>query len=108
MSFKGKKNVYVCRRCGHRTVTIDRDDGVTPFIIACKAVACVGEAQSEMYAVDQSLVPTHEWYQPTSAELIRMSPAMRKHVRMGGLALREIEDGMEKTDGHTVAVSEQG
>lgn len=30
-------NVYVCRKCGGHTVTVDVDDGVTPFMIGCHA-----------------------------------------------------------------------
>jgi len=30
-------NVYVCRKCGGHTVTVDVDHGVTPFMIGCHA-----------------------------------------------------------------------
>ena len=30
-------NVYVCRKCGDHTVTVDVDEGVTPFMIGCHA-----------------------------------------------------------------------
>lgn len=30
-------NVYVCRKCGGYTVTVDVDEGVTPFMIGCHA-----------------------------------------------------------------------
>lgn len=33
MNFKGRENVYTCRKCGAYTTTIDRDEGVTPFLI---------------------------------------------------------------------------
>ena len=30
-------NVYVCQKCGGYTVTVDVDEGVTPFMIGCHA-----------------------------------------------------------------------
>jgi hypothetical protein len=30
-------NVYVCQKCGGHTVTVDVDEGVTPFMIGCHA-----------------------------------------------------------------------
>lgn len=30
-------NVYVCEKCGGHTVTVDVDEGVTPFMIGCHA-----------------------------------------------------------------------
>src|SRR3974377_965449 len=30
------ENVYTCRKCGGHTVTVDRDEGVTPFMIGCR------------------------------------------------------------------------
>lgn len=89
--FKGKKNVYTCPECGNHIVTVDRDDGTTPFLTMCKAdpSACRGMMQSAFYRVDQSLVPSHEWYKPD--DVSGETPAVKEHVRMGGLLLREID-----------------
>lgn len=91
MSFVGRKNAYVCHVCGGKTVTIDRDDGVTPFMIRCRATKdCEAMAESSFYRCDPTLVPTHEWYRPGAAEIGAATPAMRQHYEMGGLGLREI------------------
>ncbi|MDO8476746.1 MAG: hypothetical protein Q7W02_11280 [Candidatus Rokubacteria bacterium] len=37
VSVAGKVNVYVCPKCGRGTVTIDRDEGTTPFLLRCRA-----------------------------------------------------------------------
>lgn len=85
--FKGKVNTYTCDSCDYVTVTVDVDDGVTPFMIGCPAVRCAGgSAKSGMYQVDQNLVPTHEWFKPT--DLSGYSANHRQHVEMGGLVMR--------------------
>ena len=97
----GRKNVYTCTRCHERIVTVDRDVGVTPMMLACKVNRCSdklrpGEAMAPMmmssgYCVDQTLEPTHEWYRPEGPELETLSEAMRDHVTKGGLELRASE-----------------
>ncbi len=84
-------NVYTCS-AGHQTVTIDRDKGTTPFMIGCveSGRLCNRDAMSSCYQVDQSLVPTHEWYAPTERQAKRLHPAERDHVERGGLLLRRI------------------
>lgn len=101
---EGKLNVYRCQgkreflpplgkatqtqaSCGRQTVTIDREPGVTPFIIGCPD--CGGEAQSSMYRVPANLDPTHEWYRPDSLDGLK--PGERDHVERGGLLLRPIK-----------------
>lgn len=97
-SFKGRKNAYTCGSCGCVTVTIDRDAGVTPFMIKCRRPdgGCSGMAQSAMYRIDQNLAPAFEWYAPDSHERAAAPPAAQEHYRMGGLALRPI--AREKPD----------
>ena len=108
MSNKGKINAYLCGRLGakvgpdggivitqppatrHRIVTIDRDDGITPFMIRCRHPRCKQRAYSQMYAVDQKLKPTYEWYRPDADEIAELDKATRTHVERGGLLLREI------------------
>lgn len=88
---KGRKNVYTCQTCGAKLVTVDRDQGTTPFMTKCVKGDCVGSAQSSFYNVDQTLTATHEWYRVTDQkELIRLSRAGRNHHEMGGLFIREI------------------
>lgn len=53
---KGQKNVYVCQLCGGEVVTVDADEGVTPFMIECRSTPeCEGDMYSSFYQVDQSL-----------------------------------------------------
>lgn len=51
MEQAGKINVYVCEKCGTGTITINAVEGVTPFMIGCRADwpagDCDGEAQSQ-------------------------------------------------------------
>lgn len=104
MSFQYRKNIYVCEANGHRTVTIDRDVGTTPFITSCPV--CGRDAQSQFYRIDQNTIPTHEWYAPASNEelmqamkkhsLPHIRAAIRVHVSRGGLLLREINRGQEE------------
>ncbi len=90
----GQVNVYRCDVCGKGTVTKNRDDGTTPFMISCRATpGCKGSMQSSMYRVDQTLTPDLIWINPTPQELSnflkKQSPrfhrAIREHVAMGGL-----------------------
>lgn len=94
MSFQGKKNIYTCEKCGHHIVTIDREEGVTPFMTSCKADGCDGKMKSSLYRVfDQNIRPDHEWYRAEPAEIAKMrhSAACHEHARMGGLFLRAIQ-----------------
>lgn len=82
-------NTYTCKTCGKRIVTKDVNEGTTSMFLLCRATrGCSGTMRSGMYQVDQSLTPTHEWYTP---EKLPKDPAMRQHVEMGGLMLREIK-----------------
>lgn len=87
-------NVYTCKSCGHQIVTIDIEEGVTPFMIDCKI--CKKDATSSFYRVPEGLVPTHEWYKPTVKELKKLYGHnanllmnMKDHVKSGGLDLRK-------------------
>ena len=90
--FKGRENVYTCQDCGRHTTTIDRDAGVTPFMIGCPF--CDGDAYSAFYPKGPRPAhvppPTHEWYRPSLWQRLWLDRAMREHVRLGGLVLREI------------------
>ena len=95
MEKAGQINAYTCIKCGEDTVTVNRDEGVTPFIIGCRAGfpdTCNGEARSQCYNVSQALVPTHVWYRPDEAETKRLEKrhgeVTGEHIRQGGLWLR--------------------
>lgn len=89
--FQGKRNIYTCDRCHGHVVTWDRDDGVTPFMITCRAGdGCRGMMTSSMYRVfDQTMRPGFEWYRPASAA--GLAAAVRDHVERGGLLLRPFD-----------------
>lgn len=100
METEPRINVYVCQVCGGHTVTVDVDEGVTPFMIGCRRQQgprrqCKGIAQSSFY----QRVPLHigepqwEWYRPTDEQLKNIYSGdsleqMREHVAKGGLDLR--------------------
>lgn len=92
---QGAVNVYTCQSCGARLVTKNRDEGTTPFMVGCQRDGCGGVCYSGFYRVDQSLVPTHEWFRPVSAGERRhlANPDVAEHVKMGGLLLRDLATG---------------
>jgi hypothetical protein len=92
-SFKGQRNIYVCDSCHGHIVTVDLEDGTTPFAIPCKAtLKCTGMMKSSMYRVyDQSMAADHEWFKPTEKEVRKMSLSSQEHWRLGGLFLRRVE-----------------
>ena len=97
-----KENVYICQKCGRHTVTVDVDEGVTPFMIRCREKdgprrPCRGMAVSCSYP--RGPKPAHigpprwEWYKPTDADLVKHYEGnalerMREHVENGGLDIR--------------------
>lgn len=85
-------NIYVCDRCGEHVVTKDTEDGVTPFMIGCKAgCGCRGMMTSSMYRVfdpDGKMKWTYEWYRPSADRVISLSQWEYDHVSKGGLLLR--------------------
>lgn len=48
-------NVYTCRECGGHTVTVDVDEGVTPFMIRCRAGKEVDAADAGILRYNQAL-----------------------------------------------------
>ena len=87
---RGRINVYSCSR-GHRTVTVDREDGTTPGGIRCKTRGCRESAWSSWYAAWRRLLtPTHEFIRPDAAIHAKLDAAARDHVDQGGLILRRI------------------
>lgn len=90
---QGQKNIYVCHSCLGHIVTVDRDEGTTPFTVGCRATAgCRGTMQSSMYRVfDQMIGAKYEWYKPDDNEKARLGPGALAHVNMGGLLIRRIK-----------------
>lgn len=90
MSFKGKKNIYLCPKCGHGFVSLDVDAGTTPFMTKC--LNCGDMAQSMFYAAPQevlaSISPALEWYSPSQKAVQKMTKAVQEHVQRGGLISR--------------------
>lgn len=104
----GKVNLYVCEGdpappslpglptrpakpdCGRFTVTVDREPGVTPFMIRCPF--CKATATSSFYRVPQNWPADHEWYRPDEFGP-EDSDWTKEHVLKGGLMLRKIEPG---------------
>lgn len=120
MELKDKRNAYTCTGLAeHVTLTINRADGVTPFIIRCPK--CGKDSQSHCYrlnVIDQFIVPSHEWvkldtdelrlskilagvaraeseeYNPTGSLLEeQVTEWIDEHASNGGLFLREIATG---------------
>ncbi len=90
----GRKNAYECEDCGAWIVTIDREPGVTPFMVECGI--CRQMATSKFYRVADRMQPTHEWYRPETSN--GLSPWSLEHVSKGGLLLRTI-DGHDSREG---------
>lgn len=90
---KNRVNCYTCRKCKHITKTIDRDTGVTPFVVNCER--CNGEAQSSFYIdIAPNQDPTFEWYRPSVKEIFkkdRKNDGRLSHVLSGGLKNRRIK-----------------
>lgn len=83
---KGLKNIYQCPN-GHILITIDTDEGTTPFMTMCPS--CGERSTSRVYRVPQDLIPTHEWYKAKIKK--NMSEWTKDHIERGGLILRPIK-----------------
>lgn len=82
-----RTNRYTCGTCGGHIITVDRDEGVTPMFLNCRATpGCGGRMASEMYLVLDGEAPTHEWYRPTG----KVKARDRDYVASGGLLIRPI------------------
>lgn len=112
----GKKNGYTCQGCGWRIVTVNVDDGTTPFMVGCEnplptdgekekgraasgpirfEKGCGAMMQSHFYRIPQDLEPSHEWHSPDERErkqMRRKGDPNLEHVERGGLLLRRISD----------------
>lgn len=85
-----RQNRYTCQTCNGSIVTVDRDEGVTPFMICCRATpGCRGAMYSSFYRGEPG-TPTYEWRKATPAEYAKSSPEMREHFDMGGLDIHAL------------------
>jgi len=85
-------NIWDCQKCEQPTLCIELADGVTPFMLRCRATpGCDGWAHSRFYpgGPRPDLPVRGEWYAPDAAETNKLDRAMRHHVDQGGLMLRE-------------------
>lgn len=85
-------NVYTCPKCNGEMVTIDRDEGVTSFMLRCRVTTgCDGMAESSFYRPRPDHgPPAFEWYKPSEKQIRKADPSMRQHAEMGGLFFRGI------------------
>jgi hypothetical protein len=91
VSLQNQLNRYTCRECRGEIITIDRDEGTTPFMLGCRATeGCKGMMQSSFYRGVEG-APTFEWRKPTPHEFAKSSRAMQDHFNMGGLDIHRIE-----------------
>lgn len=91
MNTTGRLNSYRCDTCEGLIVTIDRDEGVTPFMLRCRVTEkCGGSMTSSFYKLHAPGEPTWEWRKPTEAEIQRASTGLRGHYEQGGLLLAKI------------------
>lgn len=89
-----RKNAYECENCKSYIVTVDREPGVTPFMVSCGN--CGGTATSKFYRVHPGLIATHEWFRPETLD--GLEGWERQHVEKGGLLLRKI-GGQDASNG---------
>ena len=84
-------NRYTCDACGDSIITMDADEGTTPFMLGCRATAdCEGMMQSSMYR-GVSGTPDFVWRRPTRDEYKLSSADMKHHFDLGGLDIFRIQ-----------------
>lgn len=82
--------MYRCRKCGGQIVTMDVDQGVTPFLIGCRADAdCDGNMESSFYRIPNNPrnIVNFIWRKATAKEITRMDGWSQQHAEQGGLFL---------------------
>lgn len=86
MSFENKKNLYICKGCGHAFVTLDTEKGVTPFMTEC-IQKCGEMATSTMYNIPQKILgnPAVKWIKPPKSDWKAFKSHTVEHLRKGGL-----------------------
>jgi len=88
---RNQRNSYQCTTCHGIVFTEDKDDGVTPFMLGCRATdGCGGTMESAFYRLpDQAakVRPHYVWRKPTAKEYAALTTAMKAHIDQGGLDL---------------------
>lgn len=95
-----KWNHYHCPECNGVTIARHDDEGVTPFMLRCRATtSCSGMAQSCFFycSQDDAQVPHVIFYRPATAQAIkdiRKSPKNERvwlmdHYSRGGSLMKE-------------------
>jgi hypothetical protein len=85
-----KKNRYTCKTCGGNIITVDLDEGTTPFMLGCRAThGCRGMMQSSCYR-GVTGEPAFVWRKPTADEYRCASLGMKEHFDQGGLDIHPI------------------
>ena len=88
---KGDKNRYTCEACQGTIITMDVDEGTTPFMLRCRATeGCQGMMQSSMYRGVEG-GPDYVWRKPTDEEYKAADVGMRRHFDLGGLDLFRVQ-----------------
>ncbi len=90
-----KRNAYTCRTCGKTIVTIDEDEGTTPFMLAHTSIGakCAGMMQSHVYrgeVVESDAAASFVWRKPTPKEYRAARRLLRYHFDQGGLGIYPI------------------
>ena len=93
---KGRINQYKCE-CQQLFVTVDTDEGVTPFAVRHKSFQpgtdCEGMARSRFYSEAlQKMQATHEWFTPSALDAVKMGKQVLEHIQKGGLVLRRLKE----------------
>ncbi len=83
-----RKNVYLCDDCGAGWVSVDMDEGVTPFKDKCP-ICEVGTGTSLFYNIPQEILakkpPRVAWQKPTAKDIRKARPVLKQHYENGGL-----------------------
>ena len=114
---KERINLYLCEY-GCHNITVDVDEGVTPFMIGCefrgredrhlnplksKNGKCIGLAKSSFYpkVLPSGVpypIPEYEWYKPkklhgdvffSGDDVLKLDSLELDHVKQGGLLMRK-------------------
>ena len=92
-----RRNAYICKTCNGVIITVDHDEGVTPFMLLCRATPkCKGAMYSQFYRgalVEGSLPAQFEWRKATYKEYAKASKPMQQHFDAGGLDIHPIAAG---------------
>jgi len=84
----GQRNAYTCTTCRDQIITVNLEDGTTPFMICCRK--CDGAMHSAFGQVPLGNQPTHGWHKPKGDEYDHLDRLEKDHVDKGGLLLREL------------------